>query len=160
MKYKAQKFNLFYKKRKKIHIIRPLLMLNRLHILKICIFLRLPLSIDATNQFANFRRNRLRHQIFPLFKTFFNPKIDVALARFIAINNSETTYFNNHLKSIKKFIQIKNFNSKKIQTLKWVVFLPKALQRRFYQSLLSSSIKSLTFNEIEFLLRVNICIFK
>lgn len=160
MKYKAKKFNLFYKKRKKIHIIRPFLMLNRLHILKICIFLRLPLFIDATNQLTNFRRNRLRHQIFPLFKIFFNPKIDVALARFIEINNSETTYFNSHLKNIKKFIQMKNFNSKKIQTLKWVIFLPKALQRKFYQSLLTSSTKSLTFNEIEFLIRLNIGVFK
>lgn len=160
MQYNAQKFHVFYKKRKKINIIRPLLALNRLQILKICVFLRLPLYIDTTNQITNFRRNRLRHQICPIFKTFFNPKIDMALARFISINSSENIYFNNHLKNITKFIQIKNLNCKKIKILKWVVLLPYALQRKFYQSLLISRFKSLTFNEIEFLLWINIRLFK
>ena len=160
MQYNTQKFHVFYKKRKKINIIRPLIALNRLQILKICVFLRLPLYIDTTNQVTNFRRNRLRHQICPIFKIFFNPKIDMALARFISINNSENIYFNNHLKNITKFIQIKNLNCKKIKILKWVVLLPSALQRKFYQSLLISRFKSLTFNEIEFLLWINIRLFK
>ena len=101
MKYNDQKFNIFYKKRKKIIIIRPLLVLNRLQILKVCTFLHLPIYIDSTNQLTNFRRNRLRHQILPLLKIFFNPKIDVVLTRFISIVNSENIYFNNHLKNSK-----------------------------------------------------------
>ena len=160
MQYNNQRLSIFYIKRKKINIIRPLIILNRFQILKTCIFLHLPLYIDSTNQLTNFRRNRLRHQIYPLFKIFFNPKIDISLARFISIFNSENVYFNNHLKNIKKFIKIKNLNFKKIRVLKWAIFLPCALQRRIYQSLLTSHFKSLTFNEIEFLLRVNIFFFK
>lgn len=163
MQYNSRRVNLFYKKREKISIVRPLLALNRVQILKICIFWRLPLYIDSTNKLTNFRRNRLRHQIFPLFKFFFNPKIDMALARFISIINYENDYFKNHLKSIKKFVKTKKFNAKnlkKIQTPKWIIFLPSALQRRFYKQLLISYFKSLTFSEIEFLLKLNILLFK
>jgi tRNA(Ile)-lysidine synthase TilS/MesJ len=160
MQYNNQRLSIFYIKRKKINIIRPLVILNRFQVLKTCIFLHLPLYIDSTNQLTSFRRNRLRHQIYPLFKIFFNPKIDIALARFISIFNSENIYFQNHLKNIKKFIKIKNLSFKKIQALNWAIFLPRALQRKIYQNLLTSLFKSLTFNEIEFLLRVNIFFFK
>lgn len=166
-KYKMQKnskrFNLFYKKREKIFVVRPLLILNRLQILKLCSFLRLPIYLDSTNKLTNFRRNRLRNQIFPLFKIFFNPKIDIALTKFISIINYENNYFKNHLKNINKFIKIKKFNLKdlkKIQRSKWILFLPLALQRKFYKNLLISHFKSLTFNEIEFLLAINIALFK
>lgn len=163
MQYNSRKLNLFYKKREIIIIIRPLLVLNRLQILKICNFWRLPIYIDSTNKLINFRRNRLRHQILPLFKAFFNPKIDIALTRFISIINYENDYFKNHLKNISKFIKTKQLNSKKlkkIQNLKLFTFLPSALQKKFYKQLLISHFKSLSFNEIEFLLKVNTLLFK
>lgn len=163
MQYNSGKLNIFYKKREKISIIRPLLVLNRLHIFKICIFWRLPIYIDFTNKLTNFRRNRLRQQIFPLFKIFFNPKIDIALTRLISIINGENDYFQNHLKNIEKFIKIKKFNKKnlkKFKNLKWLIFLPNALQRKFYKQLLIYHFKALTFSEIEFLLKVNILLFK
>ena len=155
MPYKDQKINLFYKKREKINLIRPLLVLNRFQILKMCICCHLPIYVDSTNRLTNFRRNRLRYQILPLFKIFFNPKIDVALTKFLSIINDENQYFTNFLKNINKFIKVTN-----IQKLKWVIFLPYALQRKFYQQLLISHFKSLTFNEIEFLLKLNIFLFK
>ena len=163
MQYKNRNLNIFYKKREKINIARPLLVLNRLQILKMCVFWRLPIYIDSTNKLTTFRRNRLRHQIFPLFKIFFNPKIDMALTRFISIINNENDYFKNHLKNIEKFVKMQGLNLKilkKIQNPKWLIFLPNALQRKFYQQLLISHFKSLTFSEIEFLLRVNILLFK
>ena len=110
MQYNNERLSIFYIKRKKINIIRPLLILNRFQILKACVFFHLPLYIDSTNQLTNFRRNRLRHQIYPLFKIFFNPKIDMALTRFISIFNAENIYFHNHLKNIAKFIKIKHLN--------------------------------------------------
>jgi tRNA(Ile)-lysidine synthase TilS/MesJ len=163
MQSNSRRLNIFYKKRGKISIARPLLALNRLQVLKICIFWRLPLYIDSTNKLTNFRRNRLRHQIFPLLKIFFNPKIDIALTRFISIINYENDYFKNHLKNIEKFFKIKKLNStnvKKIQNPKWLVFLPNALQRKFYKQLLVCHFKSLTFSEIEFLLKLNASLFK
>ena len=163
MQHNNDSFNIFYRKREKISLIRPLLVVNRFQVLRISAFLRLPVYIDSTNKLINFRRSRLRYQIVPLFKIFFNPKINVALDRVIAITNCENSYFTNHLKNIEKFIKLKKFGFKtleKTQNKKWLIFLPKALQKKLYKYLLISNFKSLTFGEIEFLLRLNILIFK
>nr|ANG44457.1 tRNA-Ile lysidine synthase [Ostreobium sp. OS1B] len=163
MQSNIRNLNIFYIKREKTRLIRPLLVLNRFQILKISIFFRLPIYVDSTNKLVNLRRNRLRHQIIPIFKTFFNPRINIALSRVISIINCENSYFTNHLKNIEKFIKLKKFNLQtldKIQNKKWLIFLPKALQKKFYKILLNSNFKSLTFSEIEFLLRLNILFFK
>lgn len=162
MRYNNHRLNIFYRKREKISLIRPLLVINRFQTLKICVFLSLPVYIDSTNKLINFRRNRLRHQILPLFKVFFNPRIDIALNRVISIINCENNYFTNHLKYIEKFIKFEKFNLKtlkKIQNKKWIIFLPKALQKKIYKRLLISNFKSLSFSEIDFLLRINILFF-
>lgn len=163
MQHNKDSFNIFYRKREKISLIRPLLVVNRFQVLSISDFLRLPVYIDSTNKLINFRRSRLRYQIVPLFKVFFNPKINVALDRAITMINCENSYFTNHLKNIEKFIKFKKFGLKtleKIQNKKWLIFLPKTLQKKLYKYLLVSNFKSLTFGEIEFLLRLNILIFK
>ena len=160
MEYSYQTFSIFYKRRKKVTLLRPLLILNRLQILKVCTFYRLPICIDYTNQLTRFRRNRLRHQICPILRTFFNPNLDVALTRLLSLIKTENDYFLNHLKNIQKFIQLNNFNSQENLRPKWICFLPIALQRKFYQKLLTSSFRYLTFNEIEFLLRKNIFLLK
>lgn len=155
--------NIFYTKREKIYLVRPLLAFNRFQILKMCIFFRLPIYLDFTNKLINFRRNRLRYQIIPLFKVFFNPKINASLSRFVSIINCENDYFANHLKNIEKFLKLREFNLKtlkKIYIKKWFIFLPKALQKKFYKQVLTSHFKSLAFEEIEFLLRLNILSFK
>lgn len=163
MQYNNNNLNLFYTKRGKIYLIRPLLIFNRFQILRVCIFFRLPIYFDFTNKLINLRRNRLRYQIIPLFKVFFNPKINTALNRFISIINCENDYFTNHLKNIEKFFKLKKLNAKnlkKIYIREWFVFLPKALQRKFYKQVLTSRFKSLTFEEIELLLKINISLFK
>ena len=155
--------NIFYIKRKKINLIRPLLVLNRFQTLKICVFFIFLINIDSTNKLANFRRNRLRIQILPLFKVFFNPRVDMAINKAISIINCENNYFANHLKYIEKFIKVKKFKFKtfkKIKEKKWLIFLPEALQKKIYKQLLISRFKSLTFSEINFLLRLNILLFK
>ena len=163
MQYNNRIVNIFYKRREKISVIRPLLVLNRFQILKMCIFFHLPIYIDSTNKLMNFRRNRLRYQIIPLFKIFLNPKFNTALNRFISLTNCENSYFKNHVKNIRKFIKLKKLNFKdleKIQSKKWFLFLPKALQKKFYKQLLFSNFKSLSFSEIEYLLKISIFYFK
>lgn len=159
----SHSLNIFYRKRKKINLIRPLLVLNRFQTLKICAFFIFPINIDSTNKLVNFRRNRLRIQILPLFKIFFNPKVDMAIDKAISIINCENNYFTNHLKYIEKYIKVKKFKFKtlkRIKEIKWLIFLPEALQKKIYKQLLTSRFKSLTFSEIEFLFKVNVLLFK
>ena len=155
--------NIFYKRREKISLIRPLLVFNRFQILNLCVFFRIPIYVDSTNRSINFRRNRLRRQIIPLIKVFFNPKINIILNRFISIIDCENNYFMTHLKWVEKFLKIQEPGSKtlnRIQNQKWFVFLPKVLQKKFYRKLLISRFKKLTFDEIEFLLMTNYVYFR
>ena len=155
--------NIFYRKRKKTNLIRPLLILNRFQTLKICVFFIFPINIDSTNKLVNFRRNRLRIQILPLLKIFFNPKVDMAIDKAISIMICENNYFTNHLKYIERYIKAKKFkfkDLKRIKERKWLCFLPETLQKKIYKQLLISRFKSLTFSEINFLFKVNVLLFK
>ena len=159
----SHSLNIFYRKRKKINLIRPLLILNRFQTSKICAFSIFPINIDSTNKLVNFRRNRLRIQILPLFKIFFNPRVNMAIDKYISIIACENKYFTNHLKYIEKYIKVKKFKFntlKKIKEKKWLLFLPEALQKKIYKQLLISHFKSLTFSEINFLFKVNVLLFK
>ena len=159
----SRSLNIFYRKRKKINLIRPLLILNRFQTLKIGMFFIFPIHIDSTNKLVNFRRNRLRIQILPLFKVFFNPRVDIAIDKAISIIICENNYFMNHLKYIEKHIKVKKFNFKNLKRTKekkWLIFLPEALQKKIYKQLLISRFKSLTFSEIDFLFKINILFFK
>lgn len=73
---------------------RPLLPLNRFDIQKICFFCRLPFFPDKTNQKLFYSRNRIRKQVLPLFRFFFNPEIDKLLFQFSEILNDEQDYLN------------------------------------------------------------------
>ena len=159
----SNSLNIFYRRRKKINLIRPLLILNRFQTLKICMFFIFPINIDSTNKLLNLRRNRLRIQILPLFKIFFNPRADMAIDKAISIINCENSYFTNHIKYIEKHIKVKKLKIKtlkKIKEKKWLIFLPEALQKKIYKQLLISHFKSLTFKEIDFLFKVNVLLFK
>ncbi len=163
MMSKFSKLRVFYVKPVKIPILRPFLPLNRWEITKLCIFWKLPLYIDTSNKLTHFRRNRLRLQILPTLKIFFNPKIDTALTRFIEIINSENSYFYYQLKDFKKFFQIQSFNTKGLKKNRkpyWSLYLPDVIKRKLYKQLLESDFRQLTFNEIEFLLNLKRSILK
>lgn len=156
---KKIKINIFYRKRKQIKIIRPLLALNRFEVLKLCIFWELPIYIDLSNSSMNFRRNRIRHQLLPALRTFFNPKIDLALIKFIKIVNFENQYFDQQIKVVKNFFKIKYFNFQFLNTSsspKWLVYLPHTLKQRLYYQLLKFHFKSLTFDEIQFFKKIEL----
>ena len=72
--------------------IRPLLSLNRFDISKLCFFWQLPVYPDKSNQKLNFLRNRVRKQLIPLIKFFFNVRIEHVLLQFAEIFSAEDSY--------------------------------------------------------------------
>ena len=72
--------------------IRPLLSLNRFDISKLCIFWQLPVYPDQSNQKLNFLRNRVRKQLLPVIKLFFNSRIENVLLQFAEIFSAEDFY--------------------------------------------------------------------
>lgn len=70
-------------------IIRPLLQLNRSEIIAFLDKNGLKYISDTSNRDTRFLRNRIRHDLIPLLKTSYNPKISQSLNRLASITRSE-----------------------------------------------------------------------
>lgn len=149
----------FYQKQLKIQLIRPTLALNRVETFKLSIFWKLPTDIDYTNKLINFRRNRLRHQILPILKFFFNPKIDAAFLKFAEELNLEKNYFYQQIKENKRFLQLyklkfKQYKCNKLKKNIFFLYLPTNLRKKIYKQILIFYLKDITYNEINCLLNL------
>ena len=63
-----------------ISLVRPLLVLNRYQTKKLCQLWEMPVYPDQTNEELVFTRNRIRKQLLPILRSFFNPQIDAVLS--------------------------------------------------------------------------------
>lgn len=152
---------IFYKKTKKLYLIRPLLIINRLESSKLVIFWKLPIFLDSTNKITKFKRNRLRHQICPIIKIFFNPKLETAILRFINTANLEKNYFNRQFYGIKKLFQLdtlKFSGLKKTQITNKQLFsyFPDGIQKLIYKNLLLFYFPDALSSEFTSLLKLKI----
>ena len=80
----------FYKN--KYTLVRPFLSLTRFDLKKVCNSWKIPLFPDQSNQKLKYQRNRIRKQILPALRFFFNFQIDSTIYQFIEIINSEQEY--------------------------------------------------------------------
>ena len=74
-------------------IVRPLLELDRSEIECWLRKRNIPWREDATNQDCSYARNRLRHEILPLLRNTFNPRLDEVLAHMATIAQADETYW-------------------------------------------------------------------
>lgn len=69
-------------RKKDYKLIRPLLNCSRYYITRMCEQLNLPVYPDKSNRTVQYSRNRIRKQILPSLKIFFNPQVEDAIFRF------------------------------------------------------------------------------
>ena len=79
---------------------RPLLNVQRAEITQFVVFWKLPIYPDQSNKKTNLLRNKIRKQIMPTLRIFFNPQIDSALTNFARITSNEQLYFLSALNSL------------------------------------------------------------
>lgn len=106
--FRKTKFIVIPKKSFSIFFIRPLLGITRFDVKNICINWNLPVFPDQSNQNLNYSRNRLRKQILPTFRFFFNPKFDSSLHRCIEITNEEEKSIDTTIDKIVKQVLTEN----------------------------------------------------
>jgi tRNA(Ile)-lysidine synthetase-like protein len=138
----------------KFLVFRPLLFINRFDLKQLCNFLELPLYPDQTNDKLTYYRNRVRKQLLPLLRFFFNPQIDKLFLQFAEIANTEQLY----LDSISTRLQ-QEFNIEKNKTFEFNLsllhFIPVAIQRRLLKQFLDKYLtKKIKFFHIEILLNL------
>jgi tRNA(Ile)-lysidine synthase len=89
-------------------LVRPLLYTKRSQIEEWLTERKIVWREDETNQNQTFARNRLRHQIIPLLKETFNPRLDESLAHLATLAQDEEDYWNcqivsNSVERVAKF---------------------------------------------------------
>ena len=135
-------------------IARPLFALTRFDIKKLCNLWELPLYPDHSNQSLNFCRNRIRNQILPSLRIFFNPQIDYTFYRFIDIMNEEQKHLDFlAIRLIESILKDNTF----VVTLETSLFknLPKPIKRRILKLFLEFFIsKRINFIHVEKLLQL------
>ncbi len=149
-----KKIALFKKKKKPLFIFRPLLFLTRFDLTKISKFWNLPIYPDQTNETLIYSRNRIRKQLLPILRFFFNPQVDKLFLQFAEMSNSEQFYLETLSTYLQDEFQNKSASSIQLNCLA-MNLLPVAIQRRLLKNFLDQySIKNVKFFHIEILLKV------
>jgi tRNA(Ile)-lysidine synthetase, N-terminal domain/tRNA(Ile)-lysidine synthetase, C-terminal domain len=85
------------------HIVRPLLCINRAEIEQYAQDKGLAYVVDSTNLEDEYTRNRIRHQLIPLFETF-NPSAREALLQTMSNMNEAAKIYYFHIEEAKKTV--------------------------------------------------------
>nr|YP_009510994.1 tRNAIle-lysidine synthetase [Hydropuntia rangiferina]AXI96667.1 tRNAIle-lysidine synthetase [Hydropuntia rangiferina]UAD87350.1 tRNAIle-lysidine synthetase [Hydropuntia rangiferina] len=85
-----------------IQIIRPLIKFNKEDISWFCYKLHLPIWSDKTNYCYTNYRNRIRNELLPYLKQYFNPTIEKNIIHFLSLSAIENEYIKQN--AIKLYI--------------------------------------------------------
>ena len=128
---------------------RPFLSLTRFDLKKICTSWKIPLIPDQSNQKLKYQRNRIRKQILPALRFFFNLQIDTTIYQFIEIINSEQKYMDFMTARIVNEIQCRKKMKYELETL-FINLLPLPIRRKIIKIFLEKLFKkSLRFFDVE-----------
>ena len=156
-------------------VFRPIFLLHRNDVGKICKIFKLPIINDNTNDLTQISRNQIRHQIIPLIRYFFYSKIDFFTCRYLDILMLEQHYINYISKNLFQIL-LNEFDLKQKNSIKTLssrngkIFLKelsiknKIKIRKLFKNLtiplqrlcigkifFSSTSTQLTYHQIEFL---------
>jgi tRNA(Ile)-lysidine synthetase-like protein len=133
---------------KNFFIFRPLLKKSRLDIKTISIHWKLPVFPDKTNEIVLYKRNRIRKQLLPSLRFFFNPKIDKILFQYNQVLSSEELIIENFIKNFFEEIifEYETFYSINLFLLN---SFPLAIQRKICFLFFKKKVKkNITFSTI------------
>ena len=75
-------------------VVRPMLSCSRAEITRLCQSWTLPVYPDQSNHFTHYSRNRIRKQLLPAIRFFFNPKVENVIFQFTEIVANEQFLIN------------------------------------------------------------------
>jgi tRNA(Ile)-lysidine synthetase-like protein len=146
-------FNLFSKCR--IEIIKPIQTLTRFEIYYLITFLKFPIWVDQTNLSLKYTRNRIRYQVLPLFRFFFNKNIDLTIHKFINILMDEISF----IETLTQKLELSHSEKISPYTIHYTFSFFFSCPYSFQKQILLKSFKYLgmenfTFYNIEILLKI------
>ena len=126
-------------------VARPILLLNRFDLKKLLLFWKLPIYPDISNQKRIYYRNKIRKDLLPTLKFFFNPQIEKSFFQFELIRLEEQFILNLLLKRI--IIEI--FLNKN-QQFQLNIFFLKNLPLSIQRKLINQVLQNITTTQIQF----------
>lgn len=100
-------FTICKKLKSKLSILRPLIHFSKAEIAWLCRLFYLPTWSDETNNNFNLKRNRIRYELVPYMRNFFNPKIQVSLAHFSQLGQEDNEYIKEN--TLKLYIKSRHY---------------------------------------------------
>jgi tRNA(Ile)-lysidine synthase len=137
----------------KEQIVRPLLELDRPEIECWLRQRNIPWRDDETNQDRSYARNRLRHEILPLLRDTFNPRLDEALANLATLAQDEESYWAAELRRRPS----PSCNTPQILSIIELTALPPAVARRLIRQAIECAkgdLRQIDFAHIERILKM------
>lgn len=121
-------------------LIRPFLNIHRIELYQLCLFWKLLIFEDTTNKKLKYYRNRIRKQLLPVLRYFFNPNVDTVLTRFSELVVSENLYLDFVSKKLYKIVtsEVESNKTKVVFDVSLLRYLPLALQRRLIKKILEN----------------------
>ncbi len=152
-----RKQNLFFLNKKifkNFFIFRPLLKKSRLDIKTISSEWKLPVFPDKTNEIVLYKRNRIRKQLLPSLRFFFNPKIDKILFQYNQILSSEELILENFIKNLIEEIILEYETFYSINLFLFSSF-PLAIQRKICFLFFTKKVKkNINFSTINSFIKI------
>ena len=133
-----------------VDVVRPMLNLSREETSRYCSKIGLKPRIDRSNLSLTFTRNRIRHQLLPILKTY-NPKVDEALLRLSNIAGEEISYLE-ELTSELWSDNVEELGNALSIDIKKMLHLPQVVQRQMLRwgiKYLNGNIKDIEAEHIE-----------
>lgn len=141
---------------KKLILLHPLLNLSREETLWFCRTFCLPVWSDITNYNYSLKRNRIRHELIPYFKNYFNVNFEKSISKFLYIVNDDLEY----LQKRCSYLYLK-YKHPKFVSLNKLIFhcLPENLKKRLIRTFVYHHTKvKISFSKTQdLLLCINSC---
>jgi tRNA(Ile)-lysidine synthase len=111
-------------------IVRPLIETTREEIEGYIREKKIPCVSDSSNQKTDYLRNRLRHEIFPLLKEHYNPKLVKSLVQTASILRQENDYLDGITNNLLEDIMVSKDSESVVIDGKRLLEIPTAIQLR------------------------------
>lgn len=155
----VNKYNTNFKSNKNISILwvlRPLLKCNRYEVSMLVYYHRFPVWTDKTNFYMEYNRNRIRFELLPLMRFYFNQSLDFSILRCSQILNQELEFIQSLTYSALKYSLVSILDNKLIIHNKTFFYaLPYIFQKRIIlESLKILKLPNITFQIIQRILKI------
>nr|YP_009313652.1 tRNA Ile-lysidine synthetase [Helminthocladia australis]SCW21906.1 tRNA Ile-lysidine synthetase [Helminthocladia australis] len=90
----------------RLQLIRPILNFDRSEITWLCRYYSLPVWFDYTNIYYTYNRNRIRHEIIPYLKEYYQIDIERSLGKFLENLYNDSEYLRQN--TLKGYLKVKH----------------------------------------------------